>query len=153
MAGRRCQLQCPGRRAAAPGRRRHRARQRTDFCGLQAALPETLWGSEETYPASRVAGTAGSRGNLLATDFCRAEQNWLTNVSVFGSYALPYGIFVSAAFFTRPGTEREAIYTVPAADVIAALGRSPSLGSASTNVIPPGTVFGDRLNQVDFRIG
>ena len=73
-------------------------------------------------------------------------------MSVFGSYALPYDISVSAAFFSRPGTEREAIYTVPLADVVAALGRAPTLGSASMNVLPPGTVYGDRLNQLDFRL-
>ena len=32
----------------------------TDFCGLQAALPEIIWGTGTTYVASRVEGTAGS---------------------------------------------------------------------------------------------
>ena len=126
----------------------------TDFCGLQAALPKTVFGAGSTYTASRVGGTAGSEGNLLATDFCRVEENWLTNVSVFGSYTFPYDIDVSAAFFSRPGTERQAIYQVPSADVLAALGRPATVaGSVSVNVLPPGTVYGDRLNQLDFRIG
>jgi len=126
----------------------------TDVCGLQEAAPEVLFGSPTTYTASRVLGTAGSRGNLLATDFCRAERNWLTNVSVFGSYTFPYGIDVSAAFFSRPGTVREAIYTVPADEVVAALGRPATVGSAaSMNVIPPGTAHGDRFHQFDLRIG
>ena len=124
-------------------------RRTTDICGLQAALPEIIFGS---YTASRVEGIAGSEGNLLATDFCRAEENWLTNVSVFGSYTFPYDIDISATFFSRPGTERKAIYRVPGADVLAGLGRSPTLGFASMNVIPPGTVYGDRLNQLDFRV-
>ena len=120
----------------------------TDFCGLQAALPEIGFGD---YPASRVEGIANSRGNLLATDFCRAEENWLTNASVFGSYTFPYDIELAASFFVRPGVARQAIYQIPAADVLAALGRAPTLGSAATNVIPPGTEFGDTLHQLDLR--
>ena len=115
----------------------------TDFCGLQEQLPEAVFGSPTTYTASRVEGTAGSRGNLLATDFCRAEHNWLTNMSLFGSYTFPYDVEVSASFFSRPGTVREAIYIVPAADVVAALGRPATVGrSVSMNVIPPGTMYG-----------
>ena len=124
----------------------------TDICGLQEQLPETLFGSPTTYTASRVQGTAGSRGNLLATDFCRAEQSWLTNMSLFGSYTFPYDVEVSASFFSRPGIPREAIYIVPAADVVAALGRPATVGSSvSMNVIPPGTMYGDRVNQLDLR--
>ena len=125
----------------------------TDFCGLQAALPETIFGAGTTYTASRVAGTASSEGTVLASDFCRVEENWLTNVSVFGSYTFPYDIDISAAFFSRPGTERLAIYQVPGADVLAALGRPATVGAVSMNVIAPGTSFGDRLNQLDLRVG
>ncbi len=132
----------------------------TDYCGLQAQQPEILWGSFSSYPASRagrgstgqLAGIAGSRGYLLAKEYCRAADNWLTNISLSGSYTFPYEIDVSAAFFSRPGPRREAIYRVPSADVMAALGR-PALvpGGVSMNILPPGTVFGDRLNQLDLR--
>ena len=123
----------------------------TDICGLQQQLPEIVFGSSGDFTATRVAGTAGSRGNLLATDFCRAERNWLTNVSLFGSYTFPYDIELAGSFFVRPGTLREAIYRVPAQDVIAALGRPSVLGAVSMNVIPPGTMFGDTLKQLDLR--
>ena len=136
-------------------------RRTTDFCGLQALQPESIWNEEANFPASRVgrgttgqlAGIAGSRGNAQAANFCRAEDNWLTNVSVFGSYTFPYDIDISAAFFSRPGPRREAIYRVPNADVLAALGRTSSLtsGAVSLNVLPPGTVYGDRFDQLDLR--
>ena len=127
--------------------------QRTDdICGLQEAVPEMLFGSASNYVASRVEGIAGSRGNLLATDFCRAEANWLTNVSLFGAYTFPYDIELSGSFFVRPGTLREAIYRVPNADIVAALGRPSSLGNnVALNIIPPGTVYGDTLKQLDLR--
>ena len=124
-----------------------------NLCGVQASTPEIAFGSSATFVASRVGGTAGSQGNVLAADFCDKSENWLTNVSVFGSYTFPYDIEVSGAFFSRPGTERLAIYQVPAADVLAALGRPSSQGSTSLNVIAPGTEYGDRMNQFDFRFG
>ena len=133
----------------------------TDYCGLQAQQPEILWGSFNDYPASRagrgttgqLSGIAGSRGYLLAKEYCRAEDKWLTNISLSGSYTFPYEIDVSAAFFSRPGPRREAIYRVPAAEIEAALGRPATLPSVtSLNILPPGTVFGDRLHQLDLRI-
>ena len=89
----------------------------SDYCGYQAQQPEVIWQDFSVYPASRVGrgatgqleGIAGSRGNLIATGFCRAEDNWLTNLSLSGSYTFPYDIDVSAALFSRPGPRREAI--------------------------------------------
>ena len=121
----------------------------TDFCGLQEAVPEATFSNNTN--ASRVEGTAGSRGNMLASDFCRVEQDWLTNASLFGSYTFPYDIELSGSFFVRPGILREAIYVVPGADVQAALGRPSTLGTVSLNVIPPGSEFGDTLHQLDLR--
>ena len=121
----------------------------TDFCGLQEAVPEATFSNNTN--ASRVEGTAGSRGNMLASDFCRVEQDWLTNASLFGSYTFPYDIELSGSFFVRPGILREAIYVVPGADVQSALGRPSTLGTVSLNVIPPGSEFGDTLHQLDLR--
>ncbi len=72
-------------------------------------------------------------------------------MSLSGSYTFPYDIDVSAAFFSRPGPRREAIYRVPVAEATAALGREPTIGTPTLNILPPGTVFGDRLNQLDLR--
>ena len=132
----------------------------TDYCDLQQNQPEVLYGDFSVRDASRVgrgttgqlAGIAGSRGTLLPTEFCRAEDNWLTNLSLSGSYTFPYDIDVSAAFFSRPGPRREAIYQVPLTEAAAALGRTPTLDRVALNVVTPGTAFGDRLNQLDLRI-
>jgi len=133
----------------------------TDYCSYQDQTPEVIFGDFSTFAASRVgrattgqlAGIAGRRGNLLPMEFCRAEDNWLTNLSLSGSYTFPYDIDVSAAFFSRPGPRREAIYDIPLAEVAAALGRLPAGSSprVGLNLLPPGKVFGDRLNQLDLR--
>ena len=131
----------------------------SDYCGYQAQQPEVIWGDFNAFAASRVgrgitgqlASIAGSRGNLIAKDFCRAEDNWLTNLSLSGSYTFPYDIDVSAAFFSRPGPRREAIYAIPPAEAAAALGRPTTVQGPRLNILPPGTVFGDTLNQMDLR--
>ena len=132
----------------------------SDYCGYLEQQPEVIWGDYNAFPASRVgrgttgqlAGIAGSRGNLVAKEFCRAEDNWLTNLSLSGSYTFPYEIDFSLAFFSRPGPRREAIWQIPAAQAAAALGRAPTLRGPALNILPPGEVFGDRLNQLDLRI-
>ena len=133
----------------------------SDYCGYMEQQPEVLFGEYTPFPASRVgrgttgqlAGIAGSRGNLSAREFCRAEDNWLTNLSLSGSYTFPYDVDLSATFFSRPGPRREAIYQIPLAEVAAALGRQPTIGTnPAVNILPPGEAFGDRLNQFDLRI-
>ena len=72
-------------------------------------------------------------------------------MSLSGSYTFPYDIDVSAALFSRPGPRREAIYTVPPAEAAAALGRPTTVRGPRLNILPPGTAFGDTLNQMDLR--
>ena len=55
---------------------------------------------------------------------------------------------------SKPGALLAANYTVPNAAVVPSLGRSLSgnATSVTVNLIEPGTLYGDRLNQVDFRV-
>jgi hypothetical protein len=111
-----------------------------DRCALQTALPETINAS------------AGSGQTVVPLEHCVTETPWISQASIFGSYRFPYAIEVSAAFFSREGTPRLAIYTVPLPVATAALARTPTATSITVNVVEPGTSYGDRLNQLDLRI-
>jgi hypothetical protein len=111
-----------------------------DLCALQTALPETINSS------------AGSGQTVVPLEHCATETPWISQASVFGSYKFPHNIEVSAAFFSRQGPRRLAIYTVPLPEATAALGRTPTATSITLNVVKPGTSYGDRLNQLDLRI-
>jgi hypothetical protein len=73
-------------------------------------------------------------------------------VKLLGSYLLPYQVQVAAAYQTFPGRERLANVTFPNAVVQPSLGRPLSqTTSVLINVIEPGTVFAERIQQLDLR--
>ena len=106
----------------------------TDDCAQEALLPENIGGG----------GPVG---------FCKADGTFLTQSSFSGAYTLPYDIRVSGSFFVRPGPPRTAIYDVPPADILAALGRPATRGRVNINVIEPRTEYGELVNQLDLRFG
>jgi len=64
-------------------------------------------------------------------------------------------VLVSGTVQSLPGPEIQANYALPTAVAAKTLGRPLSGGAANVTVglIKPGTEFGDRVNQVDLRIG
>ena len=80
---------------------------------------------------------------------CHQETPFLAQYKGLASYTLPYGIRLSGTFQSIPGPQIAAnnIYvgTVPS------LGRPFTLGQANINLVQPGTLYGDRLNQFDLR--
>ena len=100
---------------------------------------------------------SGFTANTPRTDaFCRVELPWGagTQIKLNGSYTLPYDVQASAAFQNLPGTMISASYVATNADIRPSLGRNLS-GSVTqvviANVIPPGSRFEDRFNQLDVR--
>ena len=61
---------------------------------------------------------------------------------------------VSASFQSKPGAQLSANYNVPSAIIAQSLGRAPSGGVAnvSVNLVTPGSLYGDRVNELDLRL-
>ena len=62
---------------------------------------------------------------------------------------------ISVVFQSKPGPQLAANYTVTNAAVVPSLGRSLS-GNApnvTVNLIAPGALYGDRINQLDLKVG
>ena len=57
-------------------------------------------------------------------------------------------------FQSKPGALLSANYAVPANVVAHSLGRLPSgnVVNVPINLVKPGSIYGDRLNQLDFRL-
>jgi hypothetical protein len=62
---------------------------------------------------------------------------------------------VSATLQSKPGAMLAANYVVPNADVKSSLGRdlSGNAPNVTVNLVAPGTMYGDRINELDFRVG
>ena len=87
--------------------------------------------------------------------FCRTVAPFATQFKGLMSYTIPkVDVQVSSTIQSLPGASLAANLVVPSAQVAQTLGRPLSGGAASVtvNLIAPQTMFGDRINQVDFRI-
>jgi len=87
--------------------------------------------------------------------FCHVDPPFQTQVKLLGSVPLPWAIAASAAFQNVPGPQITAGYVATNAQIAPSLGRNLAAGANATatlQLIAPGTLYGDRLNQLDARL-
>jgi hypothetical protein len=88
--------------------------------------------------------------------YCRSDNDFLTQIKGYAAYTLPkIDVQVAATFQSLPGPPITAVRVYTNAEVAPSLGRPLSGGAptVSINIVEPGTMYGERLNQVDFRVG
>jgi hypothetical protein len=106
----------------------------TDACEIRAALPETA----------------------PLNPFCHVDTKFLTQVKLLGTYTVPVvDVLISSTFQSLPGPQVTASYVAANALIQPSLGRPLSGGqpNATVNIVEPGTIYGQRLNQLDLRVG
>ena len=94
-------------------------------------------------------------GTIIPRQHCHAETPFLTQFKMLGSYTVPtIDVRLSASFQSIPGPPLAANLVVPNATVRQSLGRDLAGGAQNitVNIVDPGTLFGDRLNQLDMRV-
>jgi hypothetical protein len=119
----------------------------TDNCAIVKSAPSSVGAT--TGNQGLVRGGANPTGT-----WCHTETPFLTQLKVSGAYTLPWQeIQISGAYQDLPGPQILAAGTFTAAQVRLALGRAPSQGSTVRGVplVAPGTLYGDRMHQVDVR--
>ena len=109
-----------------------------DYCDVRAAIPEwtVLLAQNPTNP------------------WCNTSTGWQTRATALGSYTVPkVDVQVSGTFRSDPGGQLAANYAATSANTVG-LNRAFA-GIAGTtitvNLIEPGTLYGERVNQVDMR--
>ena len=105
----------------------------TDNCEIRAQLPE-----------------------LQPTNaFCHNDPGLITKMSAVGSYVVPkIDVLFAGTLRSDQGAVLAANWNAPTATVInPALGRTISGGATTLNlnILPPGAVWGDRVNEIDLR--
>ena len=106
----------------------------TDSCEIRERLPETA----------------------LLNPFCDIRTPWLTQIKFLAAYTVPrIDVQLSATVQNTPGPIANATYVAANALVQPSLGRPLSGGAANAtvNLIAPGTLVANRINQVDVRVG
>jgi hypothetical protein len=123
-----------------------------DNCGVRARLPELA--TTTTGTSAFGPGLAGSAVTPVSP-YCHVDFGVLTQLRGLASYLIPRaGVQVSATFQSKPGSMLAANYAVPNAVVAPSLGRNLSGNAANVtvNLVEPGTMYGDRINQLDLRV-
>jgi hypothetical protein len=122
-----------------------------DNCDVRARLPELA--TTTTGTSAFGAGLNTSAVTPLSP-YCHVASGILTQVRGLSAYTVPkLDVQLAAVFQSKPGPMLAATYAVPNAAIAPSLGRSLSGNAANAvvNLIPPGTMYGDRVNQLDLR--
>lgn len=124
-----------------------------DNCEVMAQVPEALTGTTPPFVRQPL-------------QFCDQQTPFLTQVKGLATYTIPrLDVQIATTFQSRPyiganfpsiaNQSLAANWVVPNAVVAPSLGR-PLAGNAAVvplNIVEPGTQYGDRINQLDFRVG
>jgi hypothetical protein len=121
-----------------------------DNCEVRANLPE--------LSANLIQGLPGINTSPVNTTnpYCKIDYGWLTQFRALSNYVIPkIDVQFSAVFQSKPGALLAANWAVPASTVTAALGHAPAgnVPNVTVNILAPGEMYGDRINQLDFRVG
>jgi len=112
----------------------------TDFCALRAAIPE-----------QSVILTPYSPTN----PWCSFSTGWITRYTALGSYTIPrIDVQIGGTIRSDKGAQLAANWAAPNSAISPSLGRNLSLNapSATVNLVEPGTLYGDRVNELDLRL-
>jgi hypothetical protein len=128
----------------------------TDTCALNdlpQVLPTTVLGTGEVLPTAVTTPRT--------SEFCHISRPWAaaTQMKMLAVLPLPWDFQVSATYQNIPGIPVTASRAFTNAEIRPSLGRdlgqcrgvSPCNASVVIDMVPPNTVFEDRLNQVDIR--
>jgi hypothetical protein len=106
----------------------------TDNCEIIAKVPEAATVANQPY--------------------CHVDTNWLTQVKGLASYTVPrIDVSIAATYQHLPGPELAANWNAPNSVIAQSLQRNLSANAANqtVNLVTPGTMYNDALNQLDLR--
>jgi hypothetical protein len=85
------------------------------------------------------------------TAYCDVHPPFQPQWKANASYPLPLGIQVAANFQSLSGPELSANYPLSNAIALPSLGRNFTNVAPTVNILPPATLYGDRIFQTDIR--
>ena len=122
-----------------------------DNCAVRARLPELA--TTTTGTSVFGGGLTGSAVTPLSP-YCHVAYGVLTQVRGLSSYIVPkIDVQLAATFQSKPGAQLAANYAAPNSVVAPSLERdlSGNAPNITVNLVAPGSLYGDRINQLDVR--
>jgi hypothetical protein len=130
-----------------------------DNCALRNMLPETYPWTTSVAGGFTIGTTQSLRGNStagLTSPYCRIVTPYLSSFRGLVTYVVPkVDLQLAGTWRSDPGAEIQANYVVTNAIANSGpdpLGRNLSSGNITVNLVPSGTLYGPRINNVDFRV-
>jgi hypothetical protein len=123
-----------------------------DNCAVRAQLPEF---STTTTGTSVFGGGLNPSAVTTVSPYCHVAYGILTQLRGLASYAIPkIDVQLAATFQSKPGALLAANYAAPNSVVARSLGRdlSGNAANVTVNLLAPGTMYGNRINQFDLRV-
>jgi len=123
-----------------------------DNCDVRAHLPEL---STTTTGTSTFGAGLNNSGVTPLSPYCHVPYGVLTQFKGLSSYLVPkIEVQLAATYQSKPGVMVAANYAIPNDVVAPSLGRnlSGNAQNVTVNLVPAGTMYGDRLNELDLRI-
>jgi hypothetical protein len=113
-----------------------------DYCSIRAAMPELtiVIGPPTLSPTN---------------PYCSYSSGWVTRYTALGSYTIPrIDVQIGGTVRSDQGSQLAANWAAPNSAIAPSLGRnlSNNAPSATVNLITPGTLYGDRVNELDLRL-
>ena len=112
-----------------------------DYCSIRAAMPELtiVIGPPTLSPTN---------------PYCSYNTGWVTRFTALGSYTIPkVDVLIGGTLRSDQGGVLAANWAAPNSAIAPSLGRnlSNNAPTATVNLITPGTLYGDRVNELDLR--
>jgi hypothetical protein len=110
-----------------------------DYCEVRAAIPEftVVLAQSPTNP------------------YCNTNSRWTKRFTALGSYTVPkVDVQFAGTMRSDQGDQLAANWAAPNSVISPSLGRNlaNNAPTATVNLIEPGTLYGDRVNEIDLRI-
>ncbi|HWW82023.1 MAG TPA: hypothetical protein VNZ26_00385, partial [Vicinamibacterales bacterium] len=122
-----------------------------DLCDVRAQVPETnVAAVGTTITPNGVYPLVGP-----TNPFCHSDPGFVTRITSLGSYIFPkVDVQVAVAFRSDQGGVQQANWIVGNNILQPVLGRpiSGNLPNLTINLVAPGQVWGDRVNELDLRL-
>jgi hypothetical protein len=129
-----------------------------DTCEVTRQIPEMLISGVQLalpgFPQANGVTPFNLANVQIQSAHCKVQEAWQTQLKLTGIYTIPkVDVGLSATYQNMPGPSLAANLVAANALIQPSLGRPLSGGApnATIDIVEPGTLYGDRINQLDIR--